>query len=365
MHITRSFIRLLPLVLLLISCNAKEAKPVTKEEAMDFAQKVEMSIGNREETFLNEAIDADIMLKRADLPNGKDTRSFKEGFSNKMRLGTVVTKAISNLGTYSFVKEYENDKDKSRHVIFRMYEDGKLNYHDMELVKVKGATRVADIYIYITGEKLSETLSNFYLQVSTEVRKTGNDDLTWMKKIPEMRDQVQQQNYREALDIYNTIPGKMKTGKLVQVMHISICSGLSNDEYAAALDEYQELFPNEPNTALLMLDGYVIHEEYDKALAAVNQLDKQINTDPFLDYYRYLCYNLMKDDVKSKESIERLVKNQPDFASGVLELIVTYLDNHEYEKAKPFIDQYKMRKSFDQAPLRELLDLYPDYNQRE
>ena len=44
---------------------------------------------------------------------------------------------------------------------------------------------------------------------------------------------------------------------------------------------------------LILMDAYFMRKEYDKVMGAINAVDKMINKDPFLDYYRYLCYNVM------------------------------------------------------------------------
>jgi tetratricopeptide (TPR) repeat protein len=231
------------------------------------------------------------------------------------------------------------------------------------LINNGGKTKIADIYIYITGENFSETLRNLYLQFADEIEgaKKNNDAAAWMKKLPEIRSLINKGEHRQAMELFNNIPVKYRSGKIFQVMNVTISSGLSEEEYGTALDEYNKLFPNEPNAALLMIDGHILHKDYNKALEAVNMLDRQINKDPLLDYYRYLCYNLLNEKEKAKQHIEQVVKNIPGFGDGMLELIATYLEDHEYDKARPFVEKYKAKSSFDQTTLDLLLSAYPDY----
>ena len=135
-----------------------------------------------------------------------------------------------------------------------------------------------------------------------------------------------------------------------------IASGLDNDEkYEAAINEYTTLYPNEPNMYLLLLDGYIIKKEYDKALYSVNEMDKMINKDPFLDYYRYLIYNMQDDSIHARSSIEMLMKNMPGFEDGMLEIIAYSLKEKNTTLADKWIKEYRLHKSFDQQKLETIL----------
>jgi tetratricopeptide (TPR) repeat protein len=280
-----------------------------------------------------------------------------------MKMGTKITASLSAKGTYSLVKHYE--KDKVHHLLFRLYDDGMINYHDYELIRTGGQPKVADIYIYMSGENLSETLKTLFVQFKDEFKESSkNETAGWIKRMPDIRSLITKGKHQEALEIYNSMPGKIKQGRIFQIVHVEICSGLSDEEYNKAITDYETLYPNEPNMQLLLIDGYILRKDYDKALNAVNELDKMIDKDPMLDFHRAMCYTLMKDDVKRVECLERLIKNLPDFEDGILELLVDYLETSQFEKAKPLVDGFKNKSEFNQSTLITLLDQYPGYNEK-
>lgn len=82
-----------------------------------------------------------------------------------------------------------------------------------------------------------------------------------------------------------------------------------------------------------------------------------------LDYYRYLCFNLMDDQPKGIESLEKLMKTMPDFEEGLVELIATYLQVKEYDKARPLIKKFRSRASFNQASLDLILATHADFTE--
>ena len=345
----------------IVSCSTEE-KPLTKEESVAFAKKIEISMGKRNGKVLDEAIDEKALFKKMDLASDKDSRAFKSGLKEGMTIGTKLVAALSTKGSYSFIKHYE--KNNVHHLLFRIYDNGMMNYHDLELKRTNGEPRVADIYIYLNGESLSATLKNVYAQLKDEFKRSADESATWIGKMPEIRTLITAGKHNEALEIYNRMPDRIKKGRMFQVMHMEICSGLTSEEYTRAIAEYQTLYPNEPNMQLLMIDGYVLRKDYEKALGAVEELDKMIDKDPLLDFHRAMCYTLLKNEPKRLEYLERLVKNLPDFEEGVLELIADYLESNEYEKAKPLIVKFKNNSDFDQSALTTLLYRYPDYNEK-
>ena len=350
------------LLFIAASCRQEE-KPLTKAEALDFAKKVEISIGKRDGKMLDDAIDQKAFYKKMNLESGSDARSFQAGLKKGMNMGTKITESLSAKGSYDLVKHYE--KDKIHHLLFRLYDEGSLNYHDYELTRANDQPKVADIYIYMSGENLSETLKNLFTQFKDEF-KAGADHETasWIKRMPDIRSLINKGKQKEALDIYNSMPQKVRNGRMFQIIHVEISSGLSGDEYSRAISEYQTLYPNEPNMQLILIDGYILRKEYGKALDAVNELDKMIDKDPLLDFHRAMCYTLMKNDVKRVECLERLLKNLPDFEDGILELLADYLETRQFEKAKPLVDRFRSRSEFNQSTLTLLLTQHPGYTEK-
>ena len=274
-------------------------------------------------------------------------------------MGNTITRTISKKATYQLVKQYE--KDNIQHVLFRMYDDGSLNYHDIQLARSGKEVKISDIFIYTTGEFLSETISGLYKQMKTAMDKKSieNTQDDWSQKLPQMRSLMNAGKYQEALAVYEDLPIDIQKMRAVQIVHILISSGLDDMvKYNAAIEEYKTLYPNEPNMHLLLLDGYIINKEYDKALDGVNQMDKMIDKDPFLDYYRYLMYNLKEKPDSAKVSLERLMNNVPDFEDGILEIIVLYIEEKNKPLADQWIEKFKLSSAYDQQRLEQLLTAY-------
>jgi len=346
------------LVILISSCKDK-IKPVTQEEAKEFAKQVEISIRKGDAAFLDDAIDTKIMIKKMDLPSGTKTTGMNKGLKEEMKFGTAIVNSLAGKGNYDLVKQYE--KDKVQHLVFRMFKDYMVNYHDLELINTNSKTKIADVYVYLTGENLSETMRGLYLQMDENIGKTDGAS-QWLKKIPEIRTLITANRYDEANNIFNEIPQNIRAGHAFQLMHLQIATGLGAEDYDKAISEYKILFPNDRAIPLLMIDAHISRHDYDKALQSVNELDSMINKDPLLDLYRAFCYNLLYNYEKQKECLERLADTMPYFEEGLTELIKFYLKQNKYELARPFVERFKTKSEFNQQSMTDLLNRYPEYN---
>ena len=58
----------------------------------------------------------------------------------------------------------------------------------------------------------------------------------------------------------------------------------TNDDglYLAAMTDLGKTFPNDPSVELTAIDAYILRKEHEKALAAIDRLDKRVGGDPYL-----------------------------------------------------------------------------------
>jgi len=351
-------------ILILASCKTKE-KPVTQPEALVFGKTVQASIKNKKGLVLDNAFDTDALLERMDVPNKKSLlsqRGFKEGMGDNLKMGTLILNSLGKDGSYEMLNQYA--RGDTQHVVFRLYANGNLNYHDMELVNVKGKCKIADVYIYLSGEKFSETLVNIYRHLDVSKGVTDKD-LTAMKKVADIRKLIQAQDYTTAKSELENLPAHIQAMKAVQLYYVLLAQGIGDEPgYNDAIANYERLYPNEPNMFLLQIHGYFTQKKYAKAIEAIDKLDAALDKDPILDYHRSLIYKTMGDMEEQKKSLDRLVKNMPNFESGALEMVTYYLDKDDNTNAGIAIADFKMHKDFDIETLDAIIEQYPGYKAR-
>ncbi len=347
-------------IIFLASCTTKE-KPVTKEEAVQFAKSLEKSIAVRNENFFNNAFDMDAILSKMKAAAPGESGSFwkgvKKGMGEKLKLGSKVIQSLGSKGTYSIVKQYQQG-DK-QHVLFRLFSDGSINYHDFELVNKDGIIKIADMFIYITGELFSKTLTDIFREVhsSDDKNYAALDDFSKLNKL------VQKKEYEEAKEMLNRLPENLKKTKTLQLKALEIYLETDTAQYALIAEKFRHDFPDDPSLNLALLDGMIVKEKYDGALDCINQLDSRINKDPLLDYYRGLLYNLQGKTETALAAFEQLYKNMPEFSPGAMELCTYYMDKDNYKQAAAIIKKAKTNKDFDESVLENLQAQYPRLKQ--
>ena len=350
--------KLLPYLLLIffISCKDKQQQ-LSKPEALEFAKQMETSINKGDGSVLDKGFDKEEFAERMHLGNSSEAKGFSKGIMSNLNFGTKITSELSDHVKFQFIKHYE--KDSKHHLIFRLYDEKEstLNYHDYELLKKHDKCMVADVYVYLSGETLAETMGGLFKTLYDKANEVGEKGLGGIENVKEIKQLVQRGKSAEAKKLFDELPAYFKKSKAIMLLNVSLCSNLTSEEYDTAIKEFREAFPNEPNMNLMMIDGYYLQKDYVKMLAAVNGLDSQINKDPLLDYYRYLSYKLMEDKPSARKYLERLVKNMPNFQGGYIEWIAIDLKEGKDAEADSLIGVYK-KKRFDQKELDLIVNYY-------
>lgn len=344
---------------LLASCS--QPAIVTPKEAQGMALLIDSFINNKKPSSFGNLFSETAFGERIKNASGKN---LPPGFSSavnkqirKNNLGGEIINSIRQDGSYELVKQYE--KARVQHLIFRLFSaEGGLNYHDFELIKQKDKIYIADVFAYTTGENLSKSMADIGLSFEDMPETFLPKEERPVKNMQEIKILMLKGDYEQAKRRFEKLPAPLKKQKLFQILKLQIYSQLEEDAYAEVLNEFEKLYTDEPNMYLSLLDAYYTRKEYDKVLVAINKIDTLINTDPFLDYFRGLTYNLKDSSAGARKCFERLYTYKPDFQPGTLELIVNYLADNNFEKARPLITAYRNNPHFDQDMLQANLDMY-------
>ncbi|MBX3255850.1 MAG: hypothetical protein KF862_17075 [Chitinophagaceae bacterium] len=358
MHI-RKILFLFITLCLLVSCLQRQV--VTTQEAGEMALLIDSFIHNKKPSSFGGLFSETAFGERIKKASGNNLPpGFTAAINKQIRKNNLGGEIIDNIqqgGSYELVKQYE--KNKVQHLIFRLHGEGGLNYHDFELIKQKDKVYIADIFVYTTGENFSKSMADIGLSFEDMPRTVDPNDERPAQNMRDIKLLVSKGDFDKAKKVFEKLPAPLKKQKLFQVLKLQIYSELGEEEYAAALEEFEKLNVDEPNMYLALLDVYYTRKEYNKALNAINKLDTLINTDPFLDYFRGLTYNLQEDEGEARKCFERLYRYKPGFEPGALELIVNYLAAGDFDKAGPVIESYRKNPHFNQDLLNANLEMHP------
>jgi len=220
--------------------------------------------------------------------------------------------------------------------------------------------KTGDVYNFLTGEDISKTFAGL---LGSDPSMTGDGSSGSGEAFLELIKRKNEKDYKGELEEINKLAPSVRRTKLVQVINIDASKNISNEAYTAALEEFANLFPNEPNTYLMMLDAYYLNKDFDKALFAVNKLDSLVKGDPVLNLFRGNIYKDLGDTAKSLTSFEKCFAYDPYIKNNMQQLAATYAEANEMDKAKAVIEKYKQNPRFQDEDIAILYQLYPALKQ--
>ncbi|CAN5495624.1 hypothetical protein BH10BAC2_BH10BAC2_12570 [soil metagenome] len=357
-------IRIPALLLLLITVTSQtiiaQVNTVSEKEALQLAKDIETTVANNDPSVLNNVFDINALTnkireKSAEAKSDELFAGFKSTFNMKS-FGTQVT-GLTQEGSYQLVRNYESDH--KRHLLFRAFGKGGLNYHDYSLIKVGATIKADDVYIYITGEEISTTLADLL-----DASMSGSDDPAQLsddlRNLLKMKDYQKNKDYNAIIELYESPDEKFKKTKSFQVIYISACQKTDLSKYKTALENYAVTFPDAPNTYLLMIDLYFMNKEYEKGVDAVNKLDSLVKGDVFLDFFRGNLYLALENTAAAKVSYDNVFKFYPTLSYIIKNVVILHMNDSETDIAKTALRTYKNSKGFNEAYVTDLYQMYPE-----
>ncbi|MDB5252232.1 MAG: hypothetical protein JWP27_1401 [Flaviaesturariibacter sp.] len=349
-------------LLFLASC-APGQQPLTAAEAAQFGRRLERSLALRRTGPFDSLFNETVFGERIAAAIGESSNPlFVKGVIagiRKKRLGKEIIDNIGKDGSYTLLRQYE--KDGHHHLLFRLMGANGFNYHDMELVKSGDKVKAADLFVYLSGENLSETMAGTFSAMSASDGKDDEKIVATTTRLTAMRNLVQQGRYADAPAAYKSFPRMLQNVRAMQVMNLQVLAELDKKEFEEALNRFEASYGSEGASQLMLLNGHLVVGNFDKALNALNALDTAVKGDPMLNYYRGLIYFQRGDDARAFTCLEKLQQDLPDFGDGSLQLIAKYLQTNQEQKAGKVFAAYRANRRLNQQKLAPIQVMYPDF----
>lgn len=314
-----------------------------------FGRTLADSLENNDVTLFNKTFNIDLfidkfLVKKEDENIKEFNDGFVSGFKEKFNLGEELAQ-YAHGSYYDFVNSYTSVDDEI-HMIFRLIDkEGGLNYHDFEVVVADTMLQFIDAYYYTTGQKSSVTIGELYKDILKESlnKKFGSSKKDGASKalinFTTCNNLIEAMQYKSAMSEFMQIPEEHRQKRIFKFLRIHIAENLSDEEYVAAVTDFNKSFPNDPSFYFYTFDKALVNEEYDKALKYLNKLDISVGLDPFLDYYRGLIY-FIKEDYKQAEEKLEVFLNKFYWEDGTDLLLNTYLLTDQKTKAVTLLNSY-------------------------
>ena len=347
------------------SGNASERQGIAaKSESKVQRGKIENKLSAANE------IDDDAILEWAETIQNAVLTNEKQVFLRNVRLGETIEERVRGVGNKEFAKGYvigakqsigklfdqfvvsdytftglKRSKSGVQKAVFRITPPaGGVSYHLWDVEKTSSGKLIGkDIFVVAQGERMSSTMRRIAILVCPK------DDRSFLEKLVgkekslaghhlvawEVLQNHNRRNFEAAISAYEKLPAQLKnskTFKLVQVMSFAQVPKWE-ERYMKSIEEYQELFPDDPSVDLVSLDLLMLRGEHEKADAAIDRIEEVVGNDGFLTSIRGNNYNFAGEKEKAIKKFKEAIELEPQLMFPYLLLHQVHVQDKEFEKA--------------------------------
>jgi tetratricopeptide (TPR) repeat protein len=301
------------------------AVQLSADECVQFARSMEASIKQGDLKAFDRLVSWNALLSRATDSLGfppQHRAGFQRGVMDSLTsdkgFAAQIAGQVAAGGSYKFVRVRERNAQSS--VLLRLVTDAGLNYHEWLLTKEGDNILASDVYIFLSGELLSDTLRRSALPVAREMSKSFVQRLTtteseYVKQLDllaEMAEQLREGRHAEVLEAYARLPEVLQREKSVLLLLHQAASKTGEDDLLKVIDDFRRYYPDDVCLDFLLIDYYALRKEHDKALATIDRLDASVGGDPHLDLLRAESVYQQGDVARAFELVRKSNAADPD-----------------------------------------------------
>lgn len=253
---------------------APKVTPPTVAEAEAFAKVLVWHLSPCNPVALDEHVDFGLLVARAVAGrkySAPQVAQFRKEFNGQQM--------CRDLKDAKFVYLRTQMIDGVPRPLLRGLSSAGVNYMQLEIDMRNGRMRLADMYLATAGERFSDTLRN--LLDATFAEDAVAISATF-KRIGEARVAG---NLAEARELIRTLPGRIRATKAIRLLHIQVLDNESS-EYLQVVEAFVKAFPGDPALLAHEIDRAFLRNEFDRAITAIDALDRFAGGDPYLDVLR-------------------------------------------------------------------------------
>lgn len=278
------------------------SNPISDEEARAFGEKYVAVMKSRDLAQVNAVFDMDALATRSlegvDFPATMVEpirKGIRTGLTGETGLVGQIGKNLNEGGSYRILQTH--DVDGHKRVMLRMLAPQVgVNYHDLVLNKdVSGTVKAIDVHVFLTGELISSTMKRVFIPIAAQenrsiLEKMAGKDQAFARNFPEvikMTSAVTNGRPEEAIKIYRTLPPAVQQEKVVLIMRFRAASEMGDEqEYDQSIEDFRLYHPKDKCIEFMSIDYYFSRKEFDNVMKAIDEVDKAVGGDPYLNVMR-------------------------------------------------------------------------------
>jgi|CXWL01.1.fsa_nt_gi tetratricopeptide (TPR) repeat protein len=295
---------------------------------------------------LTPAWDSDAFLAKVTEGSDDFNPEFKKGFSKGYRskensLGESIVGTVKQGGRFTLMRVREVGGQTK--VLYRLLmPGGGVSYFELLMSAVP---KVVDVYIFTSGELLSETIRRLYLQTAAEASQglldklKGKEQLL-LKNVPTltaMQKALAAKEHAKVLELYKSLPESLKKEKIFLSARMQAALEVDDEEYVKAIDDFRAAFANDPASDLMAIDGFFLRKKYDLAIGAIDRLEKTVGGDAYLKFMRGSMLAAWGKAAESKATMMEAIKTEPSLVEPYWALVEASLNVKKFDETAKWL----------------------------
>ncbi len=249
--------------------------------------------------------------------------------------------------------------------LFRLLSQARIDYVSFVLGKTAdGKVRAVDAFSLLGGELASQTIYSGYftdpkaMEILNSLKAPTPGDLGMCMGRPgEMMMFMFEGKAKEALEFYDKNAAEFKSNKVAHRLRMNISRMVGGDAYLKALEEFERDLPGDPSHLFLRVERHLVSKDREKAMAAIDALDRVVMEDPFLDVLRANVLVSAGEFGAARKILERPLDREPKLDRAWWSMISVCMAQKDWAATAKYLTAVEKALGIQLADLEDL----PDY----
>jgi hypothetical protein len=339
----------------------------TDDECAMFGQQIASWLTKHDLTTFEQSLDSqalvDRMMAGIDLPE-KAASDFRTGVMNGIK--TNLERGFGNVQKAQFLRVIQRPGGKR--AIVRVNLKIGINYFEFICARqATGELKWIDVFVYSTGDTLSNTLRDVVLPAIAEMQKglmerLAGSESNYIKHLPEIEDAMnllRDGKPAEAESLLKALPVEMQTDRIVLMARCRVEQTVNQNEYLNVIREWEKTYPNDPALALISIDSDLLRKDFAGAIAHVDRLDRMVGGDPYQNFIRGNIYFAAKNYAMAKQAENAALQADPHLASAYDVLLNISLAEEDYDGTAAILE--RVEHTYPHADMAKAMKSRPAY----
>lgn len=309
------------------------AQGVSQDDAAEYGKKVIRAVEDSDIGSFNDLIDWTAILNEVtSLPESEKLNQSRKDFKVEFRKATktkdsicgAIISTVEKGGEYSLLRT--GTEEGRPFALFRLIlpNNGGVNFHKFYLHRNSSDEVLArDVYIYLSAEPITEIFRRGWVGLAAQILNEDDDEkneeaklfLANIQDMAKFFDLVNKEKNEEAIALFDQLPDETKKEKTVLIGRMRVAQRISPEDYAAVIQRIKEAHPDDPSLDFLMIDGYLLQNENEKAVECIEKTRESVGGDAYLAVMRANVLTKMGKLEEALESLKQAEQEEPTLQS--------------------------------------------------